>query len=108
MNNSIGFKENLVPEVLNGKKTLTYRLGVKHANKKIGDIISLVNSSTDEVFANAVIEQVVVTEVKNLPLNPVGHEAYPSVEKLRSNLASMYGKDVSLDDEIVLIGFKLI
>lgn len=48
---TIGFAPNLVPLVLDGSKTLTYRLGNKWDFLQVGDKILTDNSGTGKVFA---------------------------------------------------------
>ena len=47
---SIGFASNLVPLVLDGSKTLTYRIGDKYDFLKVGDEIDVRDSSNDNVL----------------------------------------------------------
>ena len=80
---SIGFASNLVPLVLDGSKTLTYRIGDKYDFLKVGDEIDVRDSSNDNVFAKVRIIEKDYTTFSNLPINRAGHEVYSSKQVQR-------------------------
>ncbi|MBA3724087.1 MAG: ASCH domain-containing protein [Candidatus Levybacteria bacterium] len=104
---SIGFASNLVPLILNGTKTLTYRLGDKYTFLHVGDKIAVRDSSTNTVFAEVEITEKSYTTFKDLPIDRVGHEIYPSKEKQRETFEKYYGT-VKAGDQILILGFKLL
>jgi hypothetical protein len=103
----MGFAKNLVPLVLSGAKTLTYRLGNKYAFLEIGDEINVKNSSTDKIFGRVKIIEKDWTTFKDLPIDRKGHEAYKSKAKQRQTFEQYYGK-INDKDKMLVLRFRLI
>lgn len=104
---SIGFAPNLVPLVQNGSKTLTYRLGDKYDYLRVGDVIGVRNSDTDEVFGMVEIVEKGWTTFGELPTDRIDHEIYGSKDEQKATFKKYYGKDLSDEDKILVLGFKL-
>ena len=104
---SIGFATNLVPLILDGTKTLTYRIGEKFDFLKVGDEIDVRDSSDDKVFAKVKISEKSHTTFKELPINRVGHEVYSSKQEQRETFEKYYG-EVKDEDKILILGFSVI
>lgn len=105
--NIIGFAPNLVPLILNGSKTLTYRKGDKYDFLKIGDEIDVKDSSNDKVFAKVKITQKSYSTFADLPFDQVGHEVYSSKEEMRNTFKKYYG-EISDEEKILVLGFSVI
>jgi hypothetical protein len=104
---SIGFAPNLVPLIQNGSKTLTYRLGDKYNFLNVGEKIAVHDSSTNEIFAEVEIIEKSYTTFRDLPIDRVGHEVYPSKEKQRETFEKYYGT-VNDEDKILILAFKVL
>lgn len=103
----MGFAENLVPLVLNGSKTLTYRIGNKYSFLELGDEIEVRDSSTDKIFGQVKIIEKGLTAFKDLPIDRKGHEVYESKEKQKEIFEKYYGK-VKDEDKVLILGFRLL
>lgn len=106
-NTSIGFAANLVPLIIDGSKTLTYRIGDKYDFLKVGDEIDVRDSSNDKVFARVKIVEKDYTTFADLPIDRIGHEVYSSKQEQRDTFEKYYG-EVRDEDRILILGFNLI
>jgi hypothetical protein len=104
---SIGFAANLVPLILDGSKTLTYRIGDKYGFLKVGDEIDVRDSSNDKLFAKVKIIEKDYTTFADLLIDRVGHEVYSSKQEQRDTFKKYYG-EVKNDDKILILGFTVI
>lgn len=104
---SIGFASGLVPFVLDGSKTLTYRLGEKYDFLQVGDIIAARDSSDDRMFATLQILEIQQTTFKDLPLERNGHSAYKSKEEQKEAFKKYYS-NIQDGDRVIVIGFNVI
>lgn len=105
---TLKFVPELVPLVLNGSKTSTWRL-FEDKNLSKGDELILINKGTLQEFAKARI-----TEVKELPLKDLGeedkkgHETFSSLQQMYQTYAGYYNKKVDGNTLIKIIRFKLL
>jgi len=106
-NTSIGFASNLVPLILDGTKTLTYRIGDKYDFLKIGDEIDVRDSSNDKVFAKVKITEKDYTTFADLPIDRVGHEVYSSKQEQRDTFEKYYG-EIKDNYKMLILGFTVI
>lgn len=107
MRQCIGFAPDLVPLIISGQKTLTYRLGTKYDFLKIGDIVDLADSSTGLIFASANIRQKTSTKFKYLAVDNEGYEKYSSKDEQRRILEGYYNCTIQENDEFLVIGFEV-
>lgn len=105
---TIGFAPDLVPLVLDGSKTLTYRLGDKYDFLKVGDRILTDNSGTGKVFAELEITHKEKGTFGTLRDDREGHEMYRSSEERRATFEKYYKRPVSDDEPAIILGFKVI
>lgn len=105
---SIGFASNLIPLILNGSKTLTYRIGSKYSFLTVGDEIMLKDSKTEKKFAKVKITERSLTTFKELPIDALGHEVYSSKDEQRKTFEKYYGKRINNSEKILILGFKMI
>lgn len=104
----IHFAPNLVPLVLSGKKTSTWRLWDDKDLTK-GDVVEFANSETREVFAQAELTDVIEKPFKDLTdEEKTGHEKYTNEEKLFKTFEKYYGKPVDKNTIFKIIHFKLV
>ncbi len=105
---TLKFKPHLIPKILSGEKTSTWRL-FDDKGLGVGDDFLMLNKETGEEFAKGKI-----TEVKEKKLGEledsdfVGHEGYKDQEDMLNHYRGYYGDKVSLDTPIKMIDFKLI
>lgn len=107
MKNNIGFAKNLIPLILNGSKTLTYRLGDKYDFLKVEDEIDVRDSSSRKIIGRIKITEKEHAVFKNLPINRKGHEEYKTKRELKRTFEKYYGK-VNENDKVIILSFKLI
>lgn len=105
---TIGFAPNLVPLVLDGSKTLTYRLGDKWDFLQVGDTILTDDSGTGKVFAELEITQKEKGTFDTLRDDREGHEMYRSPEERRATFEKYYSRPITDDEPAIILGFKLI
>lgn len=103
----LGFAENLVPKVLDGTKTLTYRLGDKYDFLNVGDVFLIENSATKQAFAEVVLTLKEKTTFADLPIDRVGHETYSSKEEQRRVFEGFYKRPVADDEPVLILGFQV-
>lgn len=104
---SIGFVHELVEPILDGSKTLTYRIGDKYNFLQVGDLIDARDGSNDRIFATLQILEIQQTTFKNLPLVRKGHSAYKSKEEQKEAFSKYYN-NIQDSDTVIIIGFKVI
>ena len=104
----IGFAPSLVPLVLNGSKTLTYRLGDKWGFLKIGDIISAKDSEVDKLFAELEIVNIESVTFGDLSNNSKGHEVYETDKEKRMVFSKYYTRTIKNDESVLILEFKVL
>lgn len=102
------FRSHLVPLVLSGEKTVTWRL-FDDKNLSVGDTIEFFDSETGEKFAQAEATQVREKSFKELTDEDFeGHEKFSSPEEMMKTYKENYGDQVTMDTLIKMIDFKLL
>ncbi|HLD14955.1 MAG TPA: ASCH domain-containing protein [Candidatus Nanoarchaeia archaeon] len=100
------FAPHLVPLVLNGSKTTTWRL-FDDKDLQVGDEFEMLHSETQEKFATGKIISINITKFKNLTESDhKGHKSYKDVIKAYQKYYS--DKKVDGNTELKIIKFKLI
>ncbi len=104
---SLKFTPELSELVKSGRKTATFRLGVK--NLKVGDIAELLTRHEDHVspFGYAKITDVKTMTLGTLPIDYAGHEKYTSKEQQLEVYRGYYGDGVTLESEFTIYDFEL-
>lgn len=105
---TLKFVQNLVPLVLSGEKTSTWRL-YDDKDLKVGDELNLINRDSGEEFAKAIITS--VKEKKLVDINDsdfVGHEKFESKEIMISTYKMYYGEKVDENTIVKMINFKML
>jgi hypothetical protein len=105
---TIGFTEELIQPILDGKKMATYRLGTKYAHLNNGDIIALENTANKNIFAYARVKKIEVTTMNDLPLEKEGHSTYSSKANQLQRFGQIYNRAVQLSDDVVILEFELL
>jgi len=104
----IKFSSNLVPLVLSGEKTRTWRF-FDDKNLSVGDELSLVNKQTLSEFAKAKI--IFVKEKKFSDLTDIdflGHELFKSTDEMYKTYQSYYGDRIVPETVIKIIDFEVL
>lgn len=107
---TLKFVSKLVPLVLSGEKTSTWRL-FDDKDLKIGDELLFVNKETGEEFAKAL-----VTTVREKKLGDItredeiseGHEKFRTDEERLATYRRYYGERVSQDTVVKMIKYELL
>lgn len=105
---TLKFRYNLVQKILDGSKTVTWRL-FDDKNLKAGDQIELIDWESGEKFAKAEI-----TGMREKKLGEItekdfeGHEKYESNEEMIERYKEYYGEKVNMDTTVKIIDFKLL
>jgi len=105
---SLKFKSNLVEQILNGNKTVTWRL-FDDKDLREGDGFEIINADTKEVVGQAIISEV---KEKNLAEITEADYEYSHYDKetqteMLEHYRKIYGDKVSLDTIVKIIKFKL-
>lgn len=104
---TLKFMPSLVPLVLSGEKTSTWRLFDDKDLRK-DDNLLLINKATGEEFAKATITKIEEKKLKDLEESDFeGHEKFESEEKMYQAYRSYYGDKVTPDTIIKMVDFKL-
>lgn len=105
---TIKFASNLVPLILSGEKTSTWRL-FDDKDLQAGNELILMNKESGEEFAKARI-----TSVKEKKLSEItekdfdGHEPFENPEKILEAYKGYYGDKVTWETTVKLIDFELL
>lgn len=108
---AIAFAPELVGFILQDRKLTTYRYGDKYGYLKVGDEISIQNSSTGEIKAKARIINKMKTTFGELPIQIGTHEAYRDKEHQREVLSGYYaylGRPLVDEDSFLVFDFELV
>lgn len=107
---TIAFAPELVDFIKCGEKQSTYRYGLKYDYIKVGDVIDIVNSSTEKVEASVKIVAKNQLTLADLPLGFDKHEVYRDKEHQRQVLGGYYayiGREIRDDDLFLVFEFEL-
>lgn len=108
MNKRLKFAQHLVPLVLNGTKTSTWRLW-DDKNLQVGDNVDFIEYGTQKPFASATLIEIVEKPLGKLTKeDKSGHETFANDEEMYETYTKYYGKPADKDTLVKLIRFKLI
>jgi len=106
-NKKLKFASNLVPLILLGQKTSTWRM-FDDKDLKTRDHLIFINLDTNEEFAQANITKVKekkFSEIENSDFD--GHEKYASYQEMLKTYRGYYGDKVGDNTIVKIIEFKL-
>lgn len=109
--NFLPFTSSLIPSILDGSKTSTYRFGLKYDDLQIGETIDIVDSDTQEVIGQANVTSKAYVLFQDIPLISSDHQSFTSREEMReyfSDLYSYIGRVVEDSDVFLVIGWEMI
>lgn len=105
---TLKFLPQLVPLVLSGEKTTTWRLW-DDKNLKVGDKVTFLNSETKDEFATAVLTKVVEKKFKDLVEEDwEGHEKFANETEMYKSYSEAYRREVTNVTDLKIVHFKLL
>ena len=104
---SLKFKHDFVNEILEGRKTTTWRL-FDDKNLQVGDELELIDAENGNNFGKAKITDVTEKTIKKLTLDELKKHEYESIEKMTESHKKYYGDKVNLDTVVKIIKFQLL
>jgi len=105
---TLKFRDYLVPLILSGEKTVTWRL-FDDKDLQIEDDIVFINWNTGEVFSEGKIKSVRTKTLGTLDESDYeGHEKFESDESMYASYSLYYkDKDIGPDTPLKIISFEL-
>lgn len=104
---TLKFKDFKAGWILEGTKTATMRL-FDDKDLKVGDELGLINSDNGEIFAQAIITEVIFKKIEDISETDLdGHEKWNNKTEMLESLRRYYGDRVNEDTEVKIIRFKL-
>jgi len=108
MNKTLKFDAHLVPLILNGSKTSTWRLW-DDKNLFEGDVVDLLGRPSLEKIATAKLTKVIIKKFRDLTSeDKMGHESFSSDEEMYKTFADAYKQPVTLETEVKIIWFGIL
>jgi len=105
---TLKFTEDLIPLILSGQKTSTWRL-FDDKNLTVGDELALLNKITGKQFAQAIIISIKEKPLEQIDQNDFeGHESFGGRDKMIQWYKAFYGNSVTEDSIVKMIEFELI
>ncbi len=105
---TLKFAPELIPLIMSGEKTTTWRLW-DDKSLQVGDQISFLNSLTKDEFATAELSSVKETKFADLLEEDwAGHEKFANDEEMYHSYSKMYSKKVDSQTPLKIIHFKLV
>ena len=103
---TIKFREKLAKEIINGKRTSTWRL-FDDKNISIGDKVFLIVWETGKEFAKAII-----TDIKEIPFGELKQRdwkshGFSSKDEMLKTYSLYYGREINENNKIKVIKFRL-
>ncbi len=103
---TLKFAPRLVPKILSGEKTSTWRL-FDDKDLQVGDILTFINKETLEEFGTA---KVITLKIKTLgtltETDWKGHEKFESDKAMYTQYRKYYGEKVSPESELKILEFE--
>jgi len=104
---TLKFAQGLVPLILAGDKTSTWRL-FDDKDLEEGDELDFVNKETGGHFARAIATKVIERPMGKLKQEEIeGHEKYISNEEMYETFSRYYNQQISPDTIVKIIWFEL-
>ena len=105
---TLKFRHNLVQKILDGSKTVTWRL-FDDKNLQVGDKIEFIDWESGGKFADAEIIGAREKKLGDIEEKDFeGHEKYGSNEEMLEHYKKYYGEKVNMDTMVKIINFKLL
>ena len=106
---TVKFASDLVPLILSGQKTATWRFN-DDKNIQVGDDLEFKDAQSGVVFGHAKVLSVREKKIKDITDADYdeGHEKYANTDALIQSFKGYYGEGVSGESIIKLIKFELL
>lgn len=102
---TLKFAAHLVPLILSGEKTSTWRL-FDDKDIKTGDTLTFINADTKEEFAHVKVSFVQEKKLKDLEeIDFTGHEKYENTDEILRVFREYYGDKVNMDTFVKIVDF---
>lgn len=103
----LSFYPHLIPLVLSGTKTATWRL-FDDKNLSVGDELDLIHATTREHFAYAVITSVKELAIKDITdADRIGHEPLGDINEICATYESYYHQPVTPGTTLKIVQFEV-
>lgn len=104
---TLKFTQDLVPLILSGEKTSTWRL-FDDKDLQTGDELEFLNKETGEHVAYATAVKVIERPMGKLKEEEIeGHEKYASSDEMYATFSRYYDQPIGPDTAVKIIWFKL-
>lgn len=107
MNKTLKFKPHLISRILDGSKTITWRLFDDKDLQK-GDQLLLAHSDTGEIFAKAIIVVIHEKEIRNLTKSDLAENGYRDMTEVHELNRKYYGDRVNDETMVKIVEFALL
>ncbi len=105
---TLKFRQHLAKEVLEGRKTVTWRL-FDDKDLKVGDLVDLIIWETKDKFAEAKITKIYNKELGKIEEQDLeGHEKFESNKEMLETYKKYYGDKVTPETIVKIISFEII
>lgn len=104
---TLKFTQSLVPLILSGEKTSTWRL-FDDKDLQTGDELEFLNKETGEHVAYATATKVIERPMGKLKEEEIeGHEKYATSEEMYATFSKYYNEPIGPDTIVKIIWFEL-
>ena len=108
MPKTLKFSPNLIPGILDGSKTSTWRLW-DDKNLTAGDRVVFLDKETGKKFATAELTRVYTTTLGKLTAEEKeGHEEFASDKDMYKKFEGYYNRSVGPDTPVTIVLYKII
>lgn len=105
---TLKFRSNLAQMILNGQKTVTWRL-FDEKDLQVGDQLELIEWESKNVFARAEITRITEKQLGAISEPDfLGHERFESTAEMLKHYQDYYGNRVTMETMIKVVEFKLL
>ena len=104
---TLKFKHEFVKEMLEGRKTTTWRL-FDDKDLQANDKLELIDRDTNESFGEATIAEIVERKIRELTSEELENHGYKSLNDMLNSHRGYYGDKVNLESIVKIITFKMI
>lgn len=102
---TLKFRPHLIQQIIDGKKTTTWRL-FDDKDLQVGDELICLNYETEEEFGTAKITDVKIRTLGTLTDEDwVGHEKFENDEEMYRTYKKYYGDKVDSDSQVKIVYF---
>lgn len=103
---TIHFVPKLIPLIINGDKTVTWRVE-DDKDIQVGDTLEFANAASRTAFGQAQVTKVEHKLIKDITDEDyeAGHERYDSPEEMIETFRDYYGDDVDEETEIKMVHY---